>query len=132
MSSSNPQHNYHKYKDDNELQKWYTMAQTQLEEKMTDNVNKRIINSTKAINDSIKRLIQNTTSNHIWNALFPNKSIDQYTNIFPSFIIPKTLTNNALQTLAQKVNHWAGVDVASMNERPKDFKKYAKTADNWW
>eukprot|EP01084_Bolivina_argentea_P153850 268241_1 len=109
---------------DTQFQQWYNDAQTQLKPKIKKNINKRATNSIQAINNSIKCLIQNTKSNHIWSSLFPDKHINTYDNIFPTFSISETLINNSLQKITEH-------DMR-IYERPNNFQQYMKRANGWW
>eukprot|EP01084_Bolivina_argentea_P071334 129720_1 len=124
--------NHHEYKDDEKLQQWYNMSQVKLKERLINLLNKRIVSATQAINDAIKCIVQDTSSNHIWSALFPNKSIQKYNDVFPLFTVSNAFIYASLIKFIKKVDNWAGVDVACMNQPPKDFRKYYKAAGCWW
>jgi len=117
---------------DQQIEEWHQMAQSQLKKKIKDNLKKRAENSAEAINYAINHIIHDTQSNHIWSALFPTKSIDLYHDMVPSFVVPPKLIENALNELFKKVDSWKGCKIISMSQKPKDYKKYWTTSDNWW
>ena len=105
-------------------EEWYRRAQADLKKKIIGNLNKRAAVFTQAINFAFKQLCQDTENNHIWKALHPNHSIDNFNQVWPLFSIPKQTFDAAKLALFKKVGEWPGVDINAMYEPPKCYKRY--------
>jgi len=98
--------------------KWRKISVDQLKGKLQINVVKR----KKSLEDVVTRAADRMAAAH---------KIDIMPN-YPPFQISPTITSGAVERMEKIIESWPGVQLNQCKKPPPIFKKYWRTADNWW
>eukprot|EP01084_Bolivina_argentea_P304086 525103_1 len=115
----------------NLINQWNTKCKLQLKEKVYNRVTKRAMNAQQCINHSIRTIIHNTRSNHIWISI-TKKDIHKYDSVVPSFKLSTPFIKKSINELYKKIDQWNGIEIDDIEKQPQKFKNSYKKIESWW